>query len=170
MFVLTFPIYIRRRSQYSLIPVAHQLCVLNPAQKQDTVFVLPTSPQSSKPSSFSACILCSCSGQSVPISCTCSIHFWRQFPISWITLLSTIHFSWGIVSLPTLMFLGIPLLPPQQVIPLLFPESSAPIRVRSILNKPLKSGHFNIKFRFYSDLLLAFLIQMALQSCQLSGN
>jgi len=30
MFVLTFPIYIRRCSEYSLIPVAHQLCVLNP--------------------------------------------------------------------------------------------------------------------------------------------
>jgi len=52
MFVLTFPIYIRRCSHYSLIPVAHQLCVLNTAQKQGTVFVLPTSPQSSKPSSF----------------------------------------------------------------------------------------------------------------------
>jgi hypothetical protein len=30
MFVLTFRIYVRRCTKYSLIPAAHQLCVLNP--------------------------------------------------------------------------------------------------------------------------------------------
>jgi len=45
MFVLTFLIYIRRCWQYSLIPVAHQLCVLNPRSE---------ARHSTCPSNFSA--------------------------------------------------------------------------------------------------------------------
>jgi len=45
MFVLTFPIYIRRCSEYSLTPVAHHLCVLNPRSE---------AKHSTCPSNFSA--------------------------------------------------------------------------------------------------------------------
>jgi len=142
MFVLTFPIYIRRCSQYSLIPVAHQLCVLIPLRSkvQYLSFQLLRSLQNLLRSRLVYSVdaqgsLFLSAAHVLSISDDNS-----QFRESPCYLQFTSHeVSYRYL---TLMFLGTPLLPPQQAIPLLFPESSAPIRVWSILKKIFNIGTF----------------------------